>query len=59
MMKAAPRQMPITPSVAMNGGSRTRTISHDESSPARDADQQPRDAPAAAAASRLDEQVAR
>ena len=34
MMKASPRVMPITPSVAMNGGSLTRTMSAELSAPA-------------------------
>ena len=34
MMKAAPRAIPITPSVAMNGGSRASTISAALRSPA-------------------------
>ena len=33
-MNATPRAIPITPSVAMNGGSPTRTMSHDETRPA-------------------------
>ena len=33
MMKAMPRVIPITPSVAMNGGSRTRTTSAAVKSP--------------------------
>ncbi len=33
-MNAVPRQMPITPSVAMNAGRPTRTMSHEETRPA-------------------------
>jgi hypothetical protein len=34
MMNATPRVIPMTPSVAMNGGSRTRTIRIELSAPA-------------------------
>ena len=50
--------MPITPSVAMNGGSLTMTISSDVSRPDSDADQQPAAMLGAERPAVLDEQVA-
>ena len=58
MMNAVPRAMPITPSVAMNGGRPTRTISSDESRPVDGADEQAGGGAGAERPAGFDEQVA-